>query len=204
MTKGTIWRGKQVSRALATQLTGSSDRFHVGRNDKVKKKASWFLLVQKHEETELSLLHLWQPQARPRSVPLWRLTMPCRTGPHWQPRVSFACPAEQKWECAQMGGVGEHLEQKDAEALFKWPDGSYFLCFFLSTGIYIEFRNSQHSSLQLHLRHALSQDSHHIALPCFWWVPGCLLGLHSACSLTSGVLGKVCFAPRWRSLNHFL
>lgn len=107
MTKGTIPQGKQLYRALATQLTGSSNKFHVGGSNQVKTSELIIVSAEMYEETEISPLDWQQTQPTPGSVPLWFLTVPCRAWPlppesHLHAQWSRS---ESVYQCVESGSV---------------------------------------------------------------------------------------------------
>lgn len=131
MTKGTIWQGKQLYRALATQLTGSSNKFHVGGNNQVENSELIIVSAEMYEKTEISLLELLQTQARPGQFHSDFLLCPAGHDPCHQ--VPFACPVEQAWRRVPMSGEWKRQAQKDPERVLRWCDSFYFPCVFLHT-----------------------------------------------------------------------
>lgn len=210
MTKGTIWQGKQLYRALATQLTGSSNTFHVGGNTQVENSELIIVSAEMYEKTEISLLDLLQTQARPGQFHSDFLLCPAGHDPCH--RVPFACPVEQAWERVSMSGEWKRQAQKGPERVFGWCDSSHFPCVFLHTSA----ETSGFLSIPVcsYPRDMPAQDSQRTALP-----QSLLSGRISSVSLVSPRAssrypqnmfsdlwgareGPPC--PGWRSVTHLL
>lgn len=209
MTKGTIRQGKQLYRALATQLTGSSNKFHVGGNNQVKTSELIIVSVEMCEETEISPLDWQQTQPTPGSVPLWFLTVPCRAWPCHPSPVCMPSGAGVRagtnvWRVEASGVEGSRAGFQIVWQLLlplclptHNPQRLQDFSAFQSVATLGTCQLRIHSGLLCLRAFSLERPP-----PCFWWVPrgSSRYPQNMFSDLWGAREGPPC--PGWRSVTH--